>query len=267
MNYTVVGLFPNAEMANAASNRLDSAGFAKEDYNVSGYRTEGAVDASDDYEYDEDQDTRGFWDKLFGSDETDRKAYSYAGTRSNLVTVYTDSAERAEKAREIMDEAGATSVDDHLPESYHRNNPDYRQKYAVAGTTEQKNVANDAENIQVIKEDINVGKKEVADGGIRIKSRIVETPVEESVRLKNERVYIKRNPVNKVVGDAAFQDQTIEMTQTKEVPVVDKTTRVVEEISLGKDVDVNEEKITDTVRETKVDIEDNRGNKIDENRL
>lgn len=114
MAYTVVGLFPNNEMANTASNKLDNAGFEKENYSVSNYRNTGdySSDATRDYEYEEDEKTTGFWDWLFGEDETEKRKYSYAGTKSNVVTVYTDDLDRAERAREIMNNNGAIDVND-----------------------------------------------------------------------------------------------------------------------------------------------------------
>ncbi|MES2649903.1 MAG: DUF2382 domain-containing protein [Bacteroidota bacterium] len=53
-----------------------------------------------------------------------------------------------------------------------------------------------------------------------------------------------------------FQEGTIEITEHKEVPVVSKDTRVVEEVSIHKDVDHRDETIRDTVRHTEVDIEE-----------
>lgn len=277
MNYTVVGLFPNNDMANDASNRLDSAGFSKEDYTVSNYRNEGDVDATS-YDYEEDAETTSFWDRLFGTDDSDnRRKYGYAGSKSNVVTVYTDSSERAEEAKRIMDDAGAISVDDSLDENYHgmygtaRTENDYA-KAGIADTDMRKeDLTTDrtrtGDTIEVVKEDLNVGKKEVADGGIKVRSRIIERPVTEKVELKQERVYVKRNAVNRPVRgtEGAFANQTIEMTQTKEVPVVQKDARVVEEISLGKDVTSRQETVQDTVRETKVDVIDESGNVIKDN--
>ena len=286
MSYTVVGLFPNNEMANTASNRLDDAGFSKEDYRVSSYKSEGDYDR-DDYHYEEDDHTRSFWDRLFGDDDYERKAYSYAGTKSNVVTVYTDDKDRAEKARDIMDDAGATSVDDQLSDNFYNANPQYQERRntltggpAFSGASDYDRTEetvrdsydkdiNETEKIDVVKEDINIGKRQVEDGGIRIRSRVVERPVEENLRLREERVYVRRNPVDRAVTDTdhAFENTTVEMSQSREVPVVDKTARVVEEISLGKDVEEHDERITDTVRETEVDIDDNRGRKIDEDRF
>lgn len=113
MSYTVVGMFPTNEQADKASDKLDNAGFKKEDYNVSRYSTTGEFDAkSPDYEFDEDEKTSGFWNWLFDADHDKKKKYSYAGTQNNLVTVYTDDVTRAEKARDLMNENGAINVND-----------------------------------------------------------------------------------------------------------------------------------------------------------
>lgn len=268
MSYTVVGLFPDHEKAVDASKRLSNAGFPADSYNVSKYKvsndeTVSEADDVDSYDYEEDQDTRSFWDKLFGTGddaEYNRKAYGHASSKSNVVTVYTEDKVRAEEASQIMDDAGAINVDDHLPENFYSTNPEYSERRNRENLTDT-NV--DSNNIEVVKEDINVGKKEVSTGGVKIRSRIVERPVEEDVRLKEERVYIRRNPVDREVrnADNAFKDTTIEVEQSKEVPVVEKNARVVEEISLDKDVQEHTETVKDKVRETKIDIEDNTDGK------
>jgi hypothetical protein len=48
----------------------------------------------------------------------------------------------------------------------------------------------------------------------------------------------------------------MEITERKEVPVVTKEPRVVEEVSLDREVTEHDEKIRDTVRETRADVED-----------
>ena len=45
------------------------------------------------------------------------------------------------------------------------------------------------------------------------------------------------------------------MTEHAEVPVVNKEARVVEEISLGKEVTERDEVVRDTVRKTEVDVD------------
>ena len=118
MSYTIVGMFPTNEAADRAAHELNAAGFEKENYNVSGYSTTGDYDPDLEYDYDEDEKTTGFWDWLFGDDENNRSKYSYAGTKSNMVTVYADNAEHAEKARDIMNEQGALDVNDITKDRY-----------------------------------------------------------------------------------------------------------------------------------------------------
>jgi len=110
--------------------------------------------------------------------------------------------------------------------------------------------------IEVVKENFEVGKRTVQTGGIRVRSRIVETPVEETVRLREENVNVERVPVDRMATGAAFSEKEIEMTETSEVPVVNKEARVVEEITVSKDVEERDETIRDTIKETEVDIND-----------
>lgn len=113
MSYTIVGMFPTNEDADQASNELNNAGFQKEDYQISRYSTTGEYHQNrPDYDFEEDEKTTGFWNWLFGEDEDQKKKYSYAGTKSNLVTVYTEDISRAEKARDLMNENGAINVNE-----------------------------------------------------------------------------------------------------------------------------------------------------------
>lgn len=112
------------------------------------------------------------------------------------------------------------------------------------------------DTIKVMKEDLVVGKREVEAGGVRVTSKVVETPVQEQVTLHEERVSIERRPVNeRVSGTEAFRDQTIEARATAEEAVVGKDVRVVEEIGLKKEAADRVETVRDSVRETKVDVE------------
>ena len=112
------------------------------------------------------------------------------------------------------------------------------------------------DTIKVMKEDLVVGKREVEAGGMRVTSHVVETPVQEQVTLHEEHVSIERRPVNERVSSAdAFRDQTIEARGTAEEAVVGKDVRVVEEIGLKKEVADRVETVRDSVRETKVDVE------------
>jgi uncharacterized protein (TIGR02271 family) len=117
---------------------------------------------------------------------------------------------------------------------------------------------NDEEHIDVVEEELEVGKREVEGGAVRVRSYVTETPVEEQVTLREETVNIERRPVDRPATDAdlnAFQEKTIEMHERREVPVVNKVARVVEEVVISKDVEEHTETIRDTVRRTDVAVE------------
>ncbi len=117
--------------------------------------------------------------------------------------------------------------------------------------------------VQVVEERLDVGKRSVSRGKVRLHAYVVETAVSENVSLRDETVTIDRRPVDRAVsvgelGVDAFKDRTIEMEEIDEEAVVAKSARVVEEIGIRKDVTDRTETIRDTVRSTKVDIEDGR---------
>jgi stress response protein YsnF len=125
-------------------------------------------------------------------------------------------------------------------------------------TDHQQTSGRSDETIQRVEENLEVGKREVERGSTRIRSRIVERPVEEHVRLREEHVHIERTAVDRpVTGERndLFQEKDIELTERAEVPVVNKEARVVEEIRISKDVDERDETIRDTVRNTEIDID------------
>jgi uncharacterized protein (TIGR02271 family) len=112
--------------------------------------------------------------------------------------------------------------------------------------------------IPVVQEQLKVGKREVSRGGVRVYSRVVETPVNESVGLREEHVNVERRPVNEPISGAdatAFKEQSIEMRETAEEAVVEKSARVVEEVMINKEVTQREQQIHDTVRHTEVEVE------------
>ncbi|WP_323141757.1 DUF2382 domain-containing protein [Massilia phyllosphaerae] len=115
--------------------------------------------------------------------------------------------------------------------------------------------------IPVVQEELKVGKREVQRGGVRVFSRVVETPVDQTIGLREEHVNVERRPVDQPISsaDAAFKEQSIELRETAEEAVVQKSARVVEEVLVGKEVSQRQEQIHDTVRHTEVQVENLAG--------
>jgi uncharacterized protein (TIGR02271 family) len=112
------------------------------------------------------------------------------------------------------------------------------------------------EVVPLAEEQLTVGKRLVNRGTTRIRRFVVETPVEEAVTLRSERVSVERRPVasDTKATDADFTDRTIEVTETNEEAVVGKTARVKEEVVVNKAATDRVETVRDTVRREDVEI-------------
>lgn len=116
--------------------------------------------------------------------------------------------------------------------------------------------------IPLVEEEVRIGKREVARGGVRVRSYVVSEPVTEQVRLRDEHVEVERRPVTGASTvrpeevDRLMQDRTIELAETREEAVVDKQAVVREEVVVHRSADERVETVSDTVRRTEVDIED-----------
>lgn len=129
--------------------------------------------------------------------------------------------------------------------------------------TDAADVSRRDEVIPIAEEELHVGKREVGHGRVRIQSRVIERPVSEQVTLREERVDVERRPVSGeyregALGGDPFQERTIEVEERGEEAVVSKEAQVVEEVVVRKDVEQRTETVSDTVRKTEVDVEDER---------
>ena len=127
----------------------------------------------------------------------------------------------------------------------------------ATGAVGGRGLAGDQVVVPVVEEELQVGKREVQGGGARVSTNVVETPVEQQVTLRDERVTVDRRPVDRPLTDAdrPFQEGVIELEETSEVPVVAKSARVVEEVLVGKTASEHTETVRDTVRRTDVQVE------------
>ncbi|OLY92402.1 Stress response protein YsnF [Cnuella takakiae] len=261
MAQTVIGFFDSYSEAQNAVEQLAMAGISRDRIDISSGRSgsgnvsySGSSDSSDRHDDHESGVTR-FFKNLFGDDDNDNVSrYSSVGHNSDaIVTVHAQSDTEASRAADLLDSYGAVDVDERAAS--------YGLTSGTRSTDSDRFTDTDerSTSIPIIREDLEVGKREVERGGVRVRSRIVERPVEEHVRLREEHVRVERNPVDRPLREGelgAFREGEIELTERAEVPVVNKEARVVEEIRLNKEVTEREETIRDTVRSTDVDIDE-----------
>lgn len=134
------------------------------------------------------------------------------------------------------------------------------QRIDQAATTMDKKLTDQGKTVlPVVEEEIEIQKRQVQGGGVRVETTVTEKPVEETVSLRKETVEVERHPVDRPVNAAdlnAFKEATIEVTETSEEAVVQKQARVVEEVVVQKNVENKTETVHDTVKRTDVHVED-----------
>lgn len=241
-----------------------------------------------------------FFENLFGSDNDEHVTrYSSAVTGGqHVLTLTTTSEPEVERAADVIERFGPVDIDERhdlegnaasLGTSAYQ--PGTSTSSMAAGSmqsgTQAGNLSGNLSDtrtdslqrdmsidqttgkaaIPVVQEDVKIGKRLVERGGVRVFSRVVETPVNETVNLREEQVNVERRPVDQPINPAdvgAFKDKTIELRETAEEAVVQKSARVVEEVVVGKKVSQRQQQVQDSVRHTEVEVQPLQGTNLDD---
>ena len=165
-----------------------------------------------------------------GFEDADARAYATAVEQGQTLVIASIAEERADWALAIMDRI----LSDH------------------AGSA--------VRSVPIVEEELSVSKARSANGGVRVTSRVIETPVEQTVTLTTETVGVKRHAADRVLGDeeaaAVFEEKTVEMMGTQEEVEIHKQARVVGEVEITKEVEAHQKTVKDTVRKTEVEVEE-----------
>ncbi|WP_275787515.1 YsnF/AvaK domain-containing protein [Pararhizobium gei] len=262
---TITAFFDSRTDADHAVERLVEAGIARDAVRVIASGSDETVSTTDE--------SKGFWASLADlfMPEEDRNVYAEGIRRGGyLVTVSGYPASMHDVALDILDDEGSIDLDERSQswesEGWSRStsNGDFAESTydRSSGTTgASTSLATDREDvIPVVEEELRVGKRDVNNGRIRVRSYVTETPVSENVSLRDENVEVTRRAVDRPVSgaDTAFVDRTIEAEEHREEATISKDARVVEEIALRKTAEERSETISDTIRKTEVEIEDDR---------
>jgi uncharacterized protein (TIGR02271 family) len=107
------------------------------------------------------------------------------------------------------------------------------------------------------REELAVGKRQATDTrNYRIRRYVVEQPAEASVALHDERVVVERRAgASTAPGAEPFEESEVEVTETREEPVVEKRVVAGEEVVVRKEARDRVEKVRDTVRESRVEVD------------
>jgi uncharacterized protein (TIGR02271 family) len=273
---TLTALFDGRTEAMRAVDALVAAGIARTAVRVSPETDTGSV-RTPTTSYDTSRDEKGFWatlGEIFMPDE-DRHTYAEAMHRGSIMVSVSVDGTQADRAEDILEQHGALNVDER-EESWRKEG---WAGYSAAGTTAlgtsaaptgatgsgtaaaglgPRDMADGDQVISEVEEQLQVGKRQVNTGRVKVRSFVVETPVSEQVNLHSETVRVERRPVDRPMGatEDAFRERTIEAVATSEEAVIAKEARVVGEVVVRKEASDRTETVSDKVRSTKVEVED-----------
>jgi len=286
MAKTLVALYDTVTDAEQVVQALIADGFSRSDIRLALDHTKSRTAPSASVERDAAYEGANLLDTLADLGVPHDEAYAYVEgvRRGGALVVVESSDDRAERGMEILrrlhpvdihertaqwrqegwtgsDATAMTSTPRASAATATRSAQEQARATARVdqGTRTRRVEGQEEVTVPVVEEDIAIGKREVERGHVRIYSRVKEQPVEESVRLREEKVTVERRPVNRPATDAdvaaAAAQQVIEVTETVEEPVVNKQARVVEEVVVHKEVDEHTETVRGTARHTEVEVQ------------
>jgi len=268
MAKTLVGVFDDQAAAYNAVRELQSLGIPQDHIRLMNNSDiasgrEGTETGTDQQGWMEK--VRTWFSSLFeeGSDREQADLYSEAYRRGHYIVVVDVRSEMVDQSAAILNKYGTVDLQ-RRSEQWRSSGYRGYDRNARPYTTEERDreisgLQSDtgAVAIPVVQEEIQIGKQVVQRQGVRIHSYIEEKPVEEIVRLREERIDVQRRPVDRPATgeDLTFKDRSVDVAAYGEEPVVGKTARVVEEVTVGKNVQERDQKVKETVRRKDVKVD------------
>jgi uncharacterized protein (TIGR02271 family) len=269
---TIVGIFDDRETAETVAQELSTQGIGRNDIQVmsSDAYSEDVARGNAGLSGSAHQDSSGggisgFFHRLFGSDtdEDERERYAEAVRRGSTVVAVTANEGDESRITDVMERYDPVDID-RRAESWKERGYTGRDSGTEPMTADE--IARERQydardkgerSIPVVEEQIQVGKRPVQSGGVRVYRRTSEKPVEEKVQLREEHVRVDRRPADRPATEADLNasDQVIEVTEMAEEPVIGKRARVVEDVVLTKDTTERTETVRDKVRRSDVNVE------------
>ena len=260
MAKTVVGLFNSIAEAEKVKQALLDDGYTSGKITVVANNTGHSEDSTT-------QHTGGkiseFFKHLTGGDDDVHEHYASGVNQGGGLLAATVDDDEVDEMVELLEDHGARNIDEQRAGSTGTGAYAERSEYGSAASdlssTGYGGAAETGTAIPIVEESLAVGKREVDRGGVRVYSHVVEHPVAADVTLHDEFINVDRRYVDRPATAADFaaaSGKVIELTATGEEAVVGKTSRVVEEVVVGKESSEHTEQINDSVRRTEVEVEE-----------
>ncbi len=227
MTTTVIGLYQTPEPARRARGELTKNGCPA-----------GSIQLFDTHHKDM---VRKLAD--LGIDEEDGEAFSGAVAKGAAVIAVEVEDERAEDIRALLEETDAHAVD----------------AYSDVNEEEADKRGREKKTLPEVEERVQIGKRRVVRGGVRASTHVTEQPVEKRLNLEEEKVRVRHREADRELSpeeaERAFEETSVEMTETAEEAKVRKAARLIGEVELSKTTTERQETVQETARKTEVDVE------------
>jgi uncharacterized protein (TIGR02271 family) len=262
---TLVAVYDTEAHAEAAVKALKAAGFAESDISVfdSARLKAGRTSLSPGLK------EAGLWHRLFGTDVHEHEANIYGQTLEDGGVVISVRAPENEVAHasavlnihrpvDVHDRAVTSGV----APAAHVEAVEKRLAAVPLAAMQQvavspKLAAAQPDVLRLAEEQLEVGKQMAETGRTRIRRFVTEREAAANVTLHEEHAEVLRKAISdpKYVAEIDWADGTIEIIETAEHALVNKTARIVEEVSLRKIGSDHVETIRDKIRRQQVEIE------------
>ena len=262
---TVVAVYDTPAHADAAVKALKAAGFAESDISVfdsarlKGGRATMAAGVKEP----------GLWQRLFGTDVYQHEANIYSETVEDGGVVISLRVPPSEvsHARAVLDIHRPVDVHDRavtagVAPAAHVEAVEKKLEAVPLAAVQQVAVSSklsaaQPDVLRLAEEQLEVGKQMAETGRTRVRRFVTEQDVAKDVTLHEEHAEVLRKAVSdpKYVGEIDCADGTIEVIETAEHALVNKTARIVEEVGLRKIGADHVETIRDKLRRQQVEIE------------
>lgn len=219
MENTVIGVYDSYTQAQNARNELISAGFFPDDVALDPH-SEQAEQIERTELQPQGSAIGNFFRSLFGMEQHREHGSIYAEAvrrGSCVLAAHASSDEMRERATQIMNRYDPVDIEERSAQwrsqgwsAYDESAPrlsadeieQERRAYGHAGAAQRLQPGEGA-SIPVVDEELRVGARDVQRGGVRVFHRARETPVQESVQLRNEQPDVPGVRRGTVGGDYA----------------------------------------------------------------
>jgi len=251
----IVTVYNTVDKAKEALRVLQGSGFLPDEISVMDRSALGSAPTQES----------GFWRRIFGGNVWDYEAEVYARTLKEGGAILSLRVPQQDVARAMSILHGFDAVDVHQKAAFYGISIPAAAKALVtpplvakaAAATATARLGDRDEVVRLADEQLNVGKRLFETGTTRIRRYVVEKPVEAQVTLHEEHTEVVRQAISdpSYVKDIDWTDRTIEVTETDERPVINKTARIAEEVVIRKKGSDRVETVRDTVRHQEIDVE------------